>query len=70
MVVVPVVTGETMPVDAPTVATPGALLVHVPPPASVRVMVEPIHTVEGPEIGAGADIILSVVVATQPAVVV
>jgi hypothetical protein len=45
IVVVPEVTPETMPVDAPTEATVPLLLLHVPAVvASFKVTVEPIHT--------------------------
>jgi hypothetical protein len=42
-----------MPVNKPTVATPGALLLHVPAGvASASVVVAPTHTVNVPVIGA------------------
>ena len=53
MVAEPTATPVTIPVD-PTVATPVALLLHVPPDVeSERVMVAPLHTVELPEIADG-----------------
>ena len=57
---------DTIPVDKPTVAIAGALLVHVPPPASLSVIVPPIHTDDGPEIGGGPDVTVIVCVLTQP----
>ena len=67
--VIVVTPGDTRPVTTPvepTDAKPGALLLHVPPPGSVKVMGDPIHTVEGPEIGEGAEITVTAEVATQP----
>ena len=50
----PVVTAVTKPVDEPIVAIPGLLLVHDPPGvASLSNVVEPIHKVDKPVIGAG-----------------
>ena len=44
MVQVPAAIPETIPVDAPTVAIAGLLLLHVPPLAeSVNVVEEPMH---------------------------
>ena len=43
----------TIPVVLPTVALSVLLLVHVPPPASVRLVVNPTHTVDVPVIAAG-----------------
>ena len=49
MIAVPVVTPETIPVVAPTVATATLLLLHVPPPGlSVRVVVAPVQTSKDP----------------------
>ena len=54
IVLVPAVTPVTRPVALPTVATPGLVLVHVPPPvASVSCVVAPVQTVGVPIIGTG-----------------
>ena len=56
MVTVPALTPVTMPVEAPTVAVPVAVLLHVPPPvASVSVILDPAHTLVGPEIATGKE---------------
>jgi hypothetical protein len=56
-----------MPV-APTVATLVLLLLHVPPVGVLlRVIVDPVHTEEGPDIGVGAFDIVTVVDTLQPA---
>jgi hypothetical protein len=53
MMVVPAITPVTAPLDGLTVAL-AVVDVHVPPEdASVRVMPEPVHTAEGPEIAEG-----------------
>ena len=65
MVAVPADTPNTEPAEL-TDATDEALVLQVPPVALlVRVPVEPIHTVEGPEIepAAGAGLTVTVVVA-------
>jgi hypothetical protein len=61
---------DTIPVKEPTVAMVGALLVHPPPPPSVKAVVEPTHTRGVPPIAGGEDITVTVDVATQPAGVV
>lgn len=48
IIVVPVATPVTMPLVVPIVATVVVPLLHVPPPGSVRVIVDPAHTAEGP----------------------
>ena len=56
MVTVPLMTPASTPLDEPTAATDGALLVHVPPPAaSVSVVVAPTQTRSEPPIGAGPE---------------
>ena len=56
----------TTPVDEPTVAL-ALLLIHVPPlVASVKVVVEPIHTELAPEIAAGIVLIDITNVVKQP----
>ena len=53
IVTVPAAIPVTMPEVAPIVATAGLLLPHVPPASiSPRVMVLPVHTFEGPVMGA------------------
>jgi hypothetical protein len=66
MVVTPGLTGVTTPVVAPIVATPVADEDHEPPPASVSVVVEPIHTVPAPEIGEGVAVTESTMDVVQP----
>jgi len=47
----------TMPVEEPTVAVPGALLVQLPPGVrSLNVVVNPMHTCSVPVMGAGAPV--------------
>jgi hypothetical protein len=51
---VPADTAETIPVEEPTVATSGdAPVLHVPPPASVRLVVVPTQMDVTPMIGPG-----------------
>lgn len=66
MVATPTVTPVTIPVEAPTLAMLGLLLLHTPPPASVNTVVPAIHTWLGPVIGDGDDITVMVRVAAQP----
>lgn len=56
----------TTPEDEPTLATPGLPVAHVPPPASVSVVVEPGHISRLPEILPGAGFTVIVFVAVQP----
>lgn len=59
----------TTPDDNPIVATPGLLLVHVPPvTASVSVVVPPMHIGAIPEI-AGAVFTVTIIVEVHPATV-
>jgi hypothetical protein len=61
---VPGVIPVTMPVPAPTTATPGVLLVQVPPGmALVRVELMPTHTSADPDIVPGIAITVTIVVA-------
>jgi hypothetical protein len=54
MVAVPMDMPVTIPVEDPMVATPGALLLQLPPAvASARVVVEPTQVFSVPVIGAG-----------------
>jgi hypothetical protein len=62
---VPAATPVTTPVEDPTVARP-LPLVQVPPPASVRVIVWPTHTLEGPEMAPGSGFTVSVRVVLHP----
>jgi len=71
MVVVPVLTGVTIPDDVPIVATPVELLDHVPPAVtSVNVIVDPIQTRKRPppetRMGAGKGLTVTTCVAAQP----
>jgi len=67
IVVVEGETGNTVPLEEPIVATPGALLVHVPPPvASVSAPVDPIHTFVDPDIAGGVAFTVIVVVIKHP----
>jgi hypothetical protein len=67
MVVTPAATPVTIPAD-PTVAIPVLLLLHIPPPASLKVVVEPIHTCVTPVIGEGDEFTDKVVCMAQPVV--
>ncbi len=53
IVELPLATPVTIPVDEPIVATDVVLLDHVPPPASVNVVVKPAHTLAVPDIEDG-----------------
>ncbi len=48
MIAVPAVLPVTMPELSPTEAVPGRLLAHVPPPASLKVVVAAGHTFSVP----------------------
>jgi hypothetical protein len=50
----------------PIVATLVALLVQVPPPASVSVVVEAAHTLVAPEIADGIGLMVTIAVDWQP----
>ena len=54
--VVPARIPPTTPLDEPTVAVAVALLLHVPPPGSVRVIVAPVHTDVGPDIEGNVEL--------------
>ena len=56
----------TTPVVNPTVAMPVALLLHVPPPASLSVVVKPEHTVSVPSIAVGNGLTVTTAVMIQP----
>ena len=65
--VVPPATPVTTPDNAPTVATPVALLVHVPPDeASVSAVVEPAHIEVTPVGVDGTPFTVMLFVAEQP----
>ena len=70
MVTTPTATPDTIPVEEPTVAIDGLLLVHVPPGLGfVSVIVLNTHTlfpVDGPDIGPGEEITVIVNVLKQP----
>ena len=63
----PVLTALTMPDDEPMVATPVALLVQVPPVGGqLRVVPAPWHRLREPDIGPGAALSVTVIVALHP----
>jgi len=65
---VPVFTPVTMPVEVPTVAMIGLLLLHVPPVvASVRAVELATHVVAVPAIAVGNGLTVTVFVTLQPA---
>jgi hypothetical protein len=67
MEVVPALTPVTTPVDEPTVATPVALLLHVPPDvAFARVVVVPVHMLVFPVMGRRALMVTTAVMAHPP----
>lgn len=66
MVEVPKATPVTRPEPETTVATEDVLLVHVPPPASLREVVKPAQTAGVPEIPDGNGLTVSTVVIKQP----
>lgn len=65
MVAVPRESPVTMPVAEPIVTIPADPGFHVPPPGSVRVIVEPIHTADGPEIDSGDGFTVTIAVRMQ-----
>lgn len=58
----PVATPVTIPLEAPIVATEGARLFQLPPPASVSAIVAPTHNAVGPPIAAGTGLTVTLVV--------
>ena len=69
MVAVPIATPVTKPVPD-TVATPGLLLLHVPPAvASAKTDVEPTQRVVPPVIATGGGVTVTTIVAVQPVAV-
>jgi hypothetical protein len=57
----------TNPVVEPIAATPGLLLLHVPPPpASLKVVVVPTQMVAGPETAGGTEFTFTMVDTWQP----
>ena len=71
IVAVPAVIPVTTPVAAPTVATPGLLLLHGPAVvASLSVVVAPWHIVGVPNMAEGNGVTVTVANAVQPAGVV
>ena len=57
----------TIPVEAPTLATDGSLLLHVPPAVALaNVLVPPAQVLSVPEMASGADVMVSVLEARQP----
>ena len=66
MVVAPKATPVTMPEVEPIVAFVRSLLLHVPPPASLKVVVKPIQTPDEPVIEEGIGLTVATVVVKQP----
>jgi hypothetical protein len=66
VLVVATIPPVTTPVVKPTVAIPVALLLHVPPPASLNVVVNPEHTVSVPSIAVGNGFTVTTAVMIQP----
>ena len=66
VLVVATVPPVTTPVVDPTLAIPGALLLHVPPPASLNVVVKPEQTVKLPNIAVGNGLTVTSAVMIQP----
>ena len=66
MLTVATVPPVTIPVVEPTVATPVALLLHVPPPASDKVVVNPEQTLRLPSIAVGNGLTVTTAVMIQP----
>jgi hypothetical protein len=66
MVVVPADTPERKPVNKLMVATEVELLIHVPPPASVKEVFPPTQTAGEPDIGAGKGFTITTVVVIHP----
>ena len=64
------VPGDTpvrIPLDEPIVATPGLLLLHVPPGAtSLYSEVSPTQAVAGPRTGPGTGLTVTIVLSEQP----
>lgn len=58
----------TIPVVKPTIAILRVLLVHVPPPVSLRVSLNPTHTCNEPVIAAGNGSTVIIVVTKHPVV--
>ena len=56
----------TIPVVDPTIATVVLLLLHVPPPASLNVVVKPEQTSSVPSIAVGKGSTVTMVVIIQP----
>ena len=66
MVDVPDDTPVTIPVDEPIIAIPVLPLAHVPPPASLKVVVKPTHTVAVPVIDEGNGLNVTTIVVIHP----
>ena len=57
----------TTPLEEPTVATAGTLLIHVPPPGEeLNVLVEPVQRPSTPVMAPGEELTVTVVAAKQP----
>ena len=66
VLVVATVPPVTTPVVNPTVAIPVALLLHVPPPASDKVVVNPEQTLRLPSIAVGNGLTVTTAVVIHP----
>ena len=64
--VVPGIIPVTIPLDEPMPATPGEPELHVPPPASNNVVVDPTHVTAMPVTGAGIGTTVTVVAIAHP----
>jgi len=65
MVLMPGPTPVTIPADGSMVATDVVPLIQVPPPASVKLMVEATHTAPGMVIVPGNGLTVTIIVAVQ-----
>lgn len=65
MVAIPALIPVTMPLEEPIAAIPGADDTHLPPPASVRDVAWPTHTLVAPEIGPGNGLTETIVTAAH-----
>ena len=71
MVTTPGIAPVTMPLEDPTDAVAGELLLHRPPPATIVTFSEaPTHNVVVAEMAGGAGLTVTIAATPQPAVVV
>ena len=66
VLVIVTVSPVTMPVVDPMTAMPVLLLLHVPPPASLKEVVDPEHTDNVPSIAVGKGSTVTTAVTRQP----